>query len=45
MKSMLVKQIKNEFGLRKVGGRKLELLNFYELTGILKRLKNGEQVK
>ena len=31
--------------MRKVGGKKLELMNFYELSGILKRLKNGESSK
>lgn len=45
MKSILVKKIKNEYGMRKVGGKKLELMNFYKLTGILKRLKNGESLK
>ena len=32
MKSILVKKIKNEYGMKKINGKKLELYNFYELS-------------
>ena len=45
MKGKLIKNIKNEFGVRKVNGKKLELYNFYELCGFYKRLKLGGYIK
>lgn len=45
MKSMIVKKIREEFGLRKIGGKKLEMYNFYELCGLYKRLKQGEEIR
>ncbi len=45
MKGNLVKTIKNEFGLRKVNGKKLELYNFYELCGFYKKLRSGGSLK
>lgn len=45
MKSILIKQIKDEFDISKIGAKKLELYNFYELCGYLKRLRNGEDIK
>ena len=45
MKSILVKKIKNEYGIKKINGKKLELYNFYELSGFYKKLKNGETLK
>lgn len=45
MKSILVKKIKNEYGMKKINGKKLELHNFYELSGFYKKLKNGEILK
>lgn len=45
MKSMIVKKIREEFGLRKISGKKLEMYNFYELCGLYKRLKQGEEIR
>lgn len=45
MKSILVKKIKEEFGLKKIGGEKLERINFYALAGYYKKLKQGEVIK
>lgn len=45
MKSIIVKKIREEFGLRKISGKKLEMYNFYELCGLYKRLKQGEEIK
>lgn len=45
MKSMIVKKIREEYGLRKISGKKLEMYNFYELCGLYKRLKQGEEIK
>ena len=45
MKSILIKQIKNEFDINKIGAKKLELYNFYQLCGFLKRLRNNEVIK
>ena len=45
MKSMILKKIKEEFGVKKVGGKKLEQYNFYELCSIHKRLSRGEVIK
>lgn len=45
MKSIIVKKIREEFGLRKISGKKLEMYNFYELCGLYKRLKQGEEIR
>lgn len=45
MKSMILKKIKEEFGIKKVAGKKLEQYNFYELCSIHKRLSRGEVIK
>ena len=45
MKGNLVKNIKKEFGVRKVNGKKLESYNFYELCGFYKKLKLGGSIK
>ena len=44
MKSLAVKELLN-MGIRKIGGRKVELYSFYELCGFLKRIKQGEELK
>lgn len=45
MKGQLVKKIKNEYGVRSINGRKLELYGFYTLCGFYKKLKAGQEVK
>ena len=45
LKSVVVKKIKEEYGLRTIGGQKLERINFYALCGYLKILKQGGSVK
>ena len=45
MKSIMVKKIREEYGVNKIQGRKLELHNFYDLCGFYKKLKAGEPVK
>ena len=45
MKSMILKKINEEFGIKKVGAKKLEQYNFYELCSIHKRLSRGEVIK
>lgn len=45
MKSIMVKKIKEEYGLRTIAGKKLESHNFYDLCGFYKRLKAGEDLK
>ena len=45
LKSVIVKKIKEEYGLRSIGGQKLERINFYSLCGYLKILKQGDLVK
>mgnify|MGYP004645849461 CR=1 FL=1 len=44
MKSKLVKEFK-EMGIRKIGGRKLELYSFYQLVGYYTRITKGELIK
>ena len=44
MKSKLIKEFK-EMGIRKIGGRKLELYSFYQLVGHYTRIKKGEVIK
>ena len=45
MKSIIVKKIREEFGIRKISGKKIEMYNFYELCGLYKRLKQGEEIR
>ena len=45
MKSIIVKKIREEFGVNKISGKKLELYNFYELVGFYKRMRKGEEIK
>lgn len=45
MKSILIKRIKDEFGVSSIAGRKLELYNFYVLIGFATRMRNGEEIK
>lgn len=45
MKSVLVKKIKDEFGVSKISGEKLERINFYKLCGYYKQLTKGEVIK
>ena len=44
MKSKLIKEFK-EMGIRKLGGKKLELYNFYELVGMYTLVKKGVEIK
>ena len=44
MKSMCVKFFKDR-GIRKIGGRKVELYSFYELCGYIKKFKQGDVIK
>lgn len=45
MKSIVVKKLKEEYGLNYIGGQKIERINFYTLCGHLKILKQGGTVK
>ena len=45
MKSIVVKKIKEEYGLNYIGGQKIERIDFYTLCGYLKVLKQGGTVK
>ena len=45
MKSIMVNKIRDEFGIRNIDGKKLELYKFYTLCGFYKKLKAGEPVK
>ena len=45
MKSIAVNMLKNEFGLRKIQGKKVESYSFYTLCGFLKALKQRKEVK
>ena len=45
MKSILIKRIKDEFGVTSIAGRKLELYSFYCLVGFVTRMRNGEEIK
>ena len=39
MKSIIVKKIQEEYGIRYIGSVKLSKINFYDLCGYYKRLK------
>ncbi len=45
MKGQLVKNIKRDFNIRSVNGKKLELYDFYTLCGFYKKLKAGNSIK
>ena len=45
MKSIILNKIKNEFGIKKVGGKKLESYSFYTLCSFHKLLSRGEVLK
>lgn len=45
MKSLLVKELKNKYGIRRIGGVKIEKIDFYTLCFYLKRAEQGEQIK
>ena len=45
MKSILIKRIKDEFGMTSIAGKKLELYSFYSLIGMVTRMRNGEEIK
>lgn len=45
MKSIILNKLREEFGVRKVSGKKLEFYSFYDLVGIYKRLSQGEEIK
>lgn len=45
MKGQLVKNIKRDFGIRAINGKKLKLYDFYTLCGFYKKLKAGGSIK
>ena len=45
MKRILIKRIKDEFGITSIAGRKLELYSYYVLIGFVTRMRNGEEIK
>ena len=45
MKSIIVNKFKNELDIKAISGKKIELYNFYELCGMYKRIKAGEEIK
>ena len=45
MKSIIVNKFKNELDIRVISSKKVELYNFYELCGMYKRIKAGEEIK
>ena len=45
MKSIILNKIKNEFGVKKVGGKKLECYSFYDLCSFHKALSQGKVLK
>ena len=44
MKSIIVKKIREEFGVKKISGKKLELYNIYELVGFYTGQHGGSLV-
>lgn len=44
MKSKLIKEFK-EMGIRRLGGKKLELYSFYTLVGMYTLIKKGVEIK
>ena len=45
MKSRLVKMLKEEYGVRKVEGKKLESYKWQKLAEFIDRLRRGEELK
>lgn len=45
MKSILIKRIKDEFGITSIGGKNLSEYSFYVLIGFVTRMRNGEEIK
>ena len=45
MKSMAMKILREEFGIRKVQGKHLGAYSFYTLCGFIKAARKGEEVK
>lgn len=45
MKSILIKRIKDEFGITSIAGRNLSEYSFYTLIGFVTRMRNGEEIK
>ena len=45
MKSILIKRIKDEFGITSIAGRNLSEYSFYTLVGFVTRMRNGEEIK
>ena len=45
MKGQLVKNIKKDFNIRTINGRKLELYDFDTLCGFYKKLNAGSSIK
>ena len=45
MKGVLVSKIKNEYNIRSINGKKLELYDFYTLCGFYKKLSKGGTIK
>lgn len=44
MKSILIKRIKDEFGIKNYMGKSIKAYNFYELCSIYKTLKNASDL-
>ena len=45
MKGALVSKIKNEYNIRSINGKKIELYDFYTLCGFYKKLSKGSTIK
>ncbi len=45
MKGRIVKELKEKYGIRRIGGIKTEHYNFYTLCFYLKAAEKGEQIK
>lgn len=45
MKSIAMKILREEYGIRKIQGKHLGAYSFYTLCGFIKALKRGEEVK
>ena len=45
MKGQVVKELKQKYNVRRIGGKKVESYNFYTLVYYLKILENGGEVK
>lgn len=45
MKNILIKRMKDRFGITKIAGKKLSYYSFYELLGYNTLLEKGEDIK